>query len=88
MLRLKLKGYIGGETGRASDGLNIANDLDGTEHSGGYVDRDENGNCTLVDTSGFAWSAGYAWGDSYAWSSSYAWSRPPYLSTTGLRRSE
>ena len=84
MVRFKRKGSISGESGDPKG----AHNLGGTEHSGGHVDRDENGNCRLAETNGFTWSAGYAWGDSYAWSSSYAWSRPPYLSTTGLRRSE
>ena len=88
MLRLKLKGYISGETGRASGGLNIAHDLDGTEHNGDHVDRGENVDNDLMDTNGFAWSAGYAWGDSYAWNSSYAWTQPQYVPTPGVRGRE
>ena len=54
-----------GETHCASGGLNIACELDGTEHYGGYVNRDENGDYSLMDTRGYGWSDGCAWSGSY-----------------------
>jgi serine protease AprX len=61
-------------SGCANQGLNIANDLAGTEHYGGRANRDATGKYYVMDIDGYAWSGSYAWSGGYAWSCSYAWS--------------
>ena len=63
-----------GMDGAANQGMNIVQDLAGTQHYGGYANRDPNGNYYLMDTNGYVWSGSYVWSGGYVWSGSYVWS--------------
>jgi subtilisin family serine protease len=64
----------GNYAGAANQGLDVAADLAGAQHFGGYTHWDpETGQYYLVDGGGHAWSDSFAWGGGHAWSDSYAW---------------
>ena len=46
-------------TGCANQGFDIDTDLDGTEHYGGPANRDEDGNCYIMDLDGYARGGSY-----------------------------
>jgi subtilisin family serine protease len=65
---------FGTTTTPANQGLNVAQELAGMQHYGGYANRDANGNYYLMDVNGMTWGTGYAWNGSYTWNSGFSWS--------------
>ena len=64
----------GAYQGVANQGMDIAADLSGTQHYGGYTRWDpETNQYYLLGPDGYAWGGGYAWGDAYAWGDGYTW---------------
>jgi len=51
----------------ANRGLDVAKDLDGTEHYGGPAKQDTDGRYYLTTDAGESWDQGYAWDQGYLW---------------------
>jgi len=57
----------------ANQGLNIAADLNGTQHYMGSVIQNSDGTFQVVTPNGALWSEGKLWGEGYMWDASYLW---------------
>jgi serine protease AprX len=57
----------------ANQGLNIAADLNGTQHYMGRVRQQADGTFKVTSPNGYLWDAGYLWDNGYLWDAGYLW---------------
>jgi hypothetical protein len=58
----------------ANQGLNIAADLNGTQHYMGRVTQLANGTFQVTSPNGKLWDQGFIWSEGYIWSEGFLWS--------------
>ena len=59
----------------ANRGLDIQQDLAGTQHYGGPARQNDTGDYYVADANGYAWNQGYTWNQGYAWNQGYTWNQ-------------